>query len=219
MPKIPLPPVTLAFAAGLSVGLALVQLAARFRRPDKINAARGRLWNIVGESFSGALILTGDQLDLYELLFQAGPITALVLAKKTGWSERFLLEWLSQSAAAGILTYNETSDEFAIKEEYAQLLRDPSKAEESMVGLFTMSNALVGRASALTKAIQTGVGVDYDFGDDVTGGIDRKNWNYFHNKFSDEVLAKTTIPSTGRSLLAMLEEGIAVADVGCGYVY
>ena len=85
------------------------------------------------------------------------------------------------------------------------------------MGVFTVSSALQTRASATARAITTGIGVDYDHrGDDLIVGIDRKNWNYFQYKFIDEVIAPIKIPSTGRSLIELLEQGTAVADIGCG---
>lgn len=213
-----------AFAAGVALGVSAVgvtRLRRRRRRDDAAvspeeRAARARLWRIVGESFTGALIVTGDELDLYEILHDAGPVTPAALANDTGWSERWLLEWLSQMTAAGICAYREQTNEFRLKTEYAKLLRDPDKSRDSLVGLFAMSNALQTRTGATAQAIKTGIGVDYDFGEDVITAMDRKNRNYFEYKFFDEILDGTRIPSTGRSLVESLEEGIAVADIGCG---
>ena len=209
-------PIVLAFVAGVTLGTAAPKLSKWFRSLNKLDQARARLYGIVGEGFTGALILTGDKLGLYEILYQTGPVTPESLARKTGWSERWLLEWLSQSAAAGICSYSPKTNEFHLKSEYARLLRDPMKSKDSVVGLFTVTNALQSRSSDAARAITTGIGVDYDHGDDIIVGMDRQMWNYFQNKFIDETILPIKIPSTGKSLTELLENGIAVADVGCG---
>mmetsp|Transcript_11685 Transcript_11685/g.22391 ORF Transcript_11685/g.22391 Transcript_11685/m.22391 type:complete len:398 (+) Transcript_11685:68-1261(+) len=209
-------PTVLAFVAGVTLGVGAAKLSKLIRSPNKLDRARKRLYGIVGEGFTGALILTGDKLGLYEILYQTGSTTADSLARRTGWSERWLLEWLSQSAAAGICSYSPKTNEFHLKSEYASLLRDPMKSKDSVVGLFTVTNALQSRSSDTAQAIMTGIGVEYDHGDDIIVGMDRQNWNYFQNKFIDEILLPTKIPSTGKPLAELLEKGSAVADVGCG---
>lgn len=207
----------MAFAAGVTLGAVASKSSTKWLRSfNKLDQARERLYRIVGEGFTGALILTGDKLGLYEILYQTGPTTAESLARRTGWSERWLLEWMSQMSAVGICSYSPTTNEFHLKSEYASLLRDPMKSNDSVVGLFTVTNTLQSRSSQTAEAIMTGIGVDYDHGEDVIVGMDRQNWNYFQNQFIDETIVPAKIPSTGRPLTELLECGIAVADVGCG---
>lgn len=74
----------------------------------------------------------------------------------------------------------------------------------------------MNRADSVVRAIRTGMGVDYDFGDDGIEAIDRKNFNWFRDHLVNDLLSKVIIPSTQQSLVNVLELGINVADIGCG---
>lgn len=114
---------------------------------------------------------------------------------------------------------NKNNPCFSLKPEYAKLLRGPEQEANSIAGMFQFLSALVSREDEVVQAVQTGRGIDYDFGKegkDIGAALDRKNGNYFHNKLVDD-LSKIRMPRTGVSLLQKLEDGINVADVGCGF--
>lgn len=168
-------------------------------------------------SFTGALIHAGDSIELYDHLEAMGrPVTAKEFAEATGWSERWLQEFLAQAAGAGICTFRD--GKFAMKPEYAPLLCNPAKSPCSLAGLFEMLLPLVKRAeSVVGQAIKSGKGVDYDFGNaQIIRGIDRKNRNWFRDYLVKDALEDVKLPVTGELLVAMLKRGVNIADIGCG---
>ena len=204
-----------AFLAGAAAGAAAL---AYFTAPKKIDAgtkAEKHLTKIVEYSFTAGLIRVGDELKLYDALWNSGPSTAAELAHKMECSERWLTEILSQATAAGICVY--FFGKFCLKPEYAHLLRDPANSDKSMQGLFQLVPCLLSRTDGVVKAVKTGRGFDYDFGQDVTAAIDRKNYNYFQNHMMEDILGPVKAPKTSKSLVEMLEKGIQVADIGCGF--
>lgn len=215
----------LAFAAGTAVGS--IALHVLRQRRDKgtssLEKARAHLWKIVEYSFTGALLYSGDKIRLYDTLTDTGPITAEELADYTGYSERWLFEFLAQATAAGICEYKH--DKFQLKLEYSLLLQSPERSRDSLAGLVQMLHALVSRANATAQSIQTGIGVDYDYihdnpqqgKNDAIQGIDRKNRNWFQHHLVKEVIERVTVPATKEPIVQMLERGGAnVADLGCG---
>ena len=207
--------VAVAFVAGAAVGAYALARMTKKEKADPAKKAQDHLVKIAEYSMTGGLIRVCDKLDLYDALWQSGPSTAAELAQKLKCSERWLTEILSQATAAGICVY--FFGKFCLKPEYAHLLRDPKDSPRSMVGLFDMVSCLLSRSDTTVESIKTGIGKNYDFGDDVTAAIDRKNSNWFYNKLEDEILKVAKTPKMTKSLVELLEEGIQVADVGCGY--
>ena len=207
--------VVLAFVAGVATGSYVWARMTSTKKVDPAQKAADHLLKIAEYSLTGGLIRVCDKLELYEALWQSGPSTAAELAQKMNCSERWLTEILSQATAAGICVY--FFGKFCLKPEYAHLLRDPKESPRSMQGLFDMIPCLLSRTDATVESIKSGLGKDYDFGDDITAAIDRKNSNWFYNKLEDEILKMVKAPKTEKTLVELLEAGIQVADVGCGY--
>jgi 2-polyprenyl-3-methyl-5-hydroxy-6-metoxy-1,4-benzoquinol methylase len=169
-------------------------------------------------SLSSTMIRVADKLDLFEILYQHGPITCKDLASLTNYNERWLLEILLQLTAQEVFDYNPKAQQFALRSEYAPLLRSPTQEKKSIIGTFQFLSALIPRGEATVEACKTGQGIDYDHGVECIGdALDRKNGNYFRYLLVDDVLSTITIPSTGESLIDKLNSGIDVADIGCGF--
>jgi hypothetical protein len=67
------------------------------------------LEQVVGDlaGYSGALMgYLGDRLGLYKALAEAGPLTSVELAARTGTAERYVRDWLVNQAAGGYVTYD-----------------------------------------------------------------------------------------------------------------
>ena len=68
----------------------------------KLNAFLGKMIGDMGAAASGALVLIGDRLGLYQAIRDAGSVTSGQLAERTGTSERYVREWLAAQAASGL---------------------------------------------------------------------------------------------------------------------
>jgi len=204
-----------AFTAGAAAGSIALAYMSRTKKVDPARKAEAHLLKVAEYQMTGGLIRVCDKLKLYDALWQSGPSTAAELAQKMKCSERWLTEILSQATAAGICVY--FFGKFCLKPEYAHLLRDPKESPRSMQGVFDMASYLVSRTDATVESVKSGVGKYYDFGEDITAAIDRKNSNWFHNKLEEEILKAVKTPKMAKSLVELLEDGIQVADIGCGY--
>ena len=240
----------IAFVAGTVAGAFLVSRRQQSRRPRRHDCtAEEHLWQIVAHSFTAALLNVGDKLRIYDVLWKKGPMTAQQLAASSSssshnrWSERFVKEFLCQMTAAGICRYSEHNQTFSLPVEYAELLcsqRDDETvfSKLSIAGMFPYLLALLKRSEAVVvRGIETGIGVDYDWTNDIDGDntrssnnnnnsegiiqreMDRKNRPWYEAHLLKEIIETILVPSyekSKRSLVDLLEQGVNAAYVGCG---
>ena len=177
---------------------------------DKAAQFARRTGQQVAAAMNVNLSYLGDQLGLYKTLHQVGPVTSEQFAKHTGFHERWLREWLRHQACNEQVEYDPTSDAFSLSNEAAAVLCD----EDSplyFAGGFTAFAATRVVTEKLPEIFKTGIGFSYDdHGSTCACGVERMN-NYVP-RFA---LVQEILPEIS-GLNELLEEGIEVADVGCG---
>jgi SAM-dependent methyltransferase len=157
-----------------------------------------------------ALAFIGDELKLWKDLHARGAATSQELADRTGLAERPLREWLSAMASAGYLHYEPTTRRFELPAEHA-----PALAQEGgpvfFGGVHQEFVALLRPIDRVIDSFRTGKGVPQSaYPEAVFDGMDRFTAGWFEN-----ALLPVWIPGID-GLQGRLEEGIDVADVGCG---
>lgn len=167
---------------------------------------------VTGASLTG-MIYIGDRVGLFKALAGAGPLSVTETARKAGLQERYVREWLSAMAAAGVVTYDADSERFTFPEEHAAILADEN-SPSFLGGFFQTAPAMLTVAPRVADAFAKGGGVPFsDYGGDLVAGIDRSNRAQFQYH-----LVKRWLP-TIPEVIARLETGARVADVGCGSGY
>ncbi len=75
---------------------------------DKTKRERfiGQLMDYVTGAALSGLVYIGDRVGLFKALAGAGPLSVAETARKAGLQERYVREWLSAMAAAGVVTYD-----------------------------------------------------------------------------------------------------------------
>ena len=152
------------------------------------------------------MIHMGDRLGLYTALRNQGAIRAADLATSTGLHERWLLEWLRNQAAAGILEHH-GEEHFALSAAGAAVLADPSNPFYS-AGFF---NALVPPTTLdrIAQAFSSGVGMSYEeHGTNCACTMKRM--------FAPGHALLPFFLGRVAGLVERLQAGIQVLDVGCG---
>lgn len=184
-------------------------LMDKAKREQFINQAMGY---VTGAAVSG-LIYIGDRVGLFKALAGAGPLSAAETARKAGLQERYVREWLSAMAAAGIVTYDADTERFTLPEEHAAVLADES-SRSFLGGFFQSTPAMLKVAPRVADAFVKGGGVPFsDYGPDLIAGIDRGNRTQYQYH-----LVKRWLPAMPQ-VVARLEAGARVADIGCGSGY
>jgi SAM-dependent methyltransferase len=177
----------------------------------RLHALLGLMINELGAAQNAALVVLGDELGLYSALFEGGPATSSELAGATGTHERYVREWASAQAASGFITYEPSTRRFSLSPEQAAVLGD----EDSLVNMVGGFQALVATYAGrprLRDAFRTGDGVCWtDQCSCLFCGTDR----FFRPGYRANLLSSWLPALDG--VVAKLERGARVADIGCGH--
>jgi SAM-dependent methyltransferase len=178
---------------------------------DKLFAFMGQAVTDMAATISIALAMIGDKLGLYKAMAGAGPLTSAALAERTGTSERYVREWLSNQAAGGYVEYDPAAKTFELPDEQAMALADES-SPVFLGGAFDVIAACWAAEEKITEAFQSGKGVGWhEQHPRLFGGTER-----FFRPGYRAYLTSSWIPALD-GVEAKLTKGASVADVGCGH--
>jgi SAM-dependent methyltransferase len=165
----------------------------------------------VGATLNTALVVMGDRLGLYRALAGAGPLTPGELAQRTGTAERYVREWLNAQAAGAYVEYDPDSGRYSLPPEHAAALTDES-CPAYLPGLFQTALGSVLDSPGITEAAKTGEGFGWHaHGQDVFDGCER----FFRPGYNAHLVTEWLPALDG--VVAKLQRGAVVADVGCGH--
>jgi len=168
-----------------------------------------RVFDQVSGFVVSGMIYLGNKLGLYKALDGAGAMTSAALAAKTGLHERWLREWLQGQASAGLLEYDGHGG-FRLSDIGALVLSNENSPAFS-AGLFIGLPAQIGVLDQLCDSFRTGIGLPYDaFGCEGARGVDGGFAPWFRS-----MLVPIALPQLD-GVVAKLEAGALVADIGCG---
>jgi SAM-dependent methyltransferase len=166
--------------------------------------------NDVGALLGGALVVIGDKLGLYRAMAGAGGVTPAELATRTGTTERYVREWLSNQAARGYVSYDGTG-RFCLPDEHAIPLTDET-SPACVIGAFEIAVGAVYATDTIAERFRTGGGFPWgDHDEHVLGGCER----FFRPGYLNHLVG-SWIPALD-GVQAKLTAGADVADVGCGH--
>src|SRR5579862_921602 len=165
----------------------------------------------VGATLNAALVVMGDKLGLYRALADGGALSPSELAQRTGTAERYVREWLNAQAAGGFVSYDPASGLYALPPEQTVALTDES-SPAYLPGFFQIALGSVLDSPRITEASKTGAGIRcHDHVSDVHEGCER----FFRPGYNAN-LVSSWLPALD-GVVAKLEAGATVADVGCGH--
>jgi ubiquinone/menaquinone biosynthesis C-methylase UbiE len=182
----------------------------------KLKDFMGKVVNDLGATESTVLVIIGDKLGLYKAMADSKPVTPAELASRTGTTERYVREWLSNQAAGGYISYNPNTAKYTLPPEQAMALANENCPVFSLGG-FQATMAFFRDEPKITEAFRTGKGVDWGNHDpNLYEGTERfYKPNYIAN------IVSSWIPSLdGGKVEEKLKRGgsgTKIADVGCGH--
>src|SRR3954466_3042415 len=86
---------------------------------QKLHDFMGKVINDLGATESTVLVIIGDKLGLYKAMADSKPVTPAELASRTGTTERYIREWLSNQAAGGYISYDPNTAKYTLLPEQA----------------------------------------------------------------------------------------------------
>ncbi|MDF9618147.1 class I SAM-dependent methyltransferase [Pseudomonas entomophila] len=169
----------------------------------------GRLVGDMGAAATLANVVLGDELGLYRAMADSLPVTPEVLAERTGCQPRLVREWLNGQAAAGYVEHRNGS--FTLPEEQALALAlEDSPAY--MAGGAAVLAALFHDKDKLVAAMRGDGGLAWgDHHPCMFSGTER----FFRPGYRTFLVADWLPALDG--VVAKLQAGAQVADVGCGH--
>ena len=177
--------------------------------PDELKRFSFSVWSYKQGEMVSLMIHIGDRLGLYKAMDGAGPLSPAELAVRTGLQERWLLEWLRGQAAARLLDYHD-GDKFELNPVGAAVLADEDGSLAFAAGAFSGQTA-PETVDKLVDAFRTGVGLSYEeLGPNAAHRTER-----MLGPWVKQALVPQIIPALD-GVVAKLESGAVVADVGCG---
>jgi 2-polyprenyl-3-methyl-5-hydroxy-6-metoxy-1,4-benzoquinol methylase len=178
---------------------------------DKLQQFVFRAVGEVGATLNAALVVMGDKLGLYRALAAGGAMSPADLAGRTGTAERYIREWLNAQAAGGFVDYDPDSGRYTLPPEQAVALTDPD-SPAYLPGFFQVALGSVLDSPRITEAARSGAGLGWhEHGDDVYEGCER----FFRPGYNANLISGWLPALDG--VVAKLERGALVADVGCGH--
>ena len=178
---------------------------------DKLMALVFRSVDEVGATLNAALVVMGDKLGYYRAMAASGPTTPRRLADATGTAEPYAREWLNAQAAGAFVEYNPATAEYTLPPEQVVALTDES-SPAYLPGLFQIALGTVQDSSAIIEAARTGGGLGWDeHNHHVHEGCER----FFRPSYNAHLVADWLPALDG--VVAKLESGARVADIGCGF--
>ncbi|HMO30144.1 class I SAM-dependent methyltransferase [Enterovirga sp.] len=181
--------------------------------PDqqKLDAFLGKMVGDLGAVATGALVVLGDRLGLFEAMRGGAEVGAADLAARTGTQERLVREWLAAQAAAGYVDYDESSDRFHLNPEQEQVFAN-ADSPAFMLGAFEVLSSMWIDEGKIGAAFVDGKGVGWH---ERSACLFRGTERFFRPSYNAHLI-QTWLPAL-EGVVEKLERGAEVADVGCGY--
>jgi 2-polyprenyl-3-methyl-5-hydroxy-6-metoxy-1,4-benzoquinol methylase len=165
----------------------------------------------VGAAFAGLSTSIGGRLGLYTAMAGAGPLTSAELAAKTELNERYVREWLGAQVAGEYVDFDPDTQTYLLPDEHAAVLADPSSPMYA-IGSFFMIKALYATEDALVEAFRTGEGIGWE---QHQPALFEGVASFFRSGYAASLVPQWLPALPG--VVAKLECGARVADVGCGH--
>lgn len=168
-----------------------------------------RFTDLAAGAATVGVLAVADRSGLLSALAEAGWTTSAGLADDR-FDARYVEEILSALTSAGVVEHDQETGRFRLPPEIAACLSDPT-SPYLMAGWLDLLPAVMGSIDTLAASAVAGGGAPLSsFDDRVVVGIDRSN-----SPALRILLTRRWLPLLPE-LVARLERGIRVADIGCG---
>jgi hypothetical protein len=179
--------------------------------PTKLEAFVTRAIGDLSVGYTGVMVSLGTKLGLYKAMAGAGPLSAREVAQRAGCAERYVREWLNAQAAGGYVGYHAISDTYELSPEQAMVLADED-SPYYVPPAWNVPAAMWADEDKSLAAFRTGRGVAWGERD---GRLACGVAAFYRNGYKASLVPQWLPALDG--VVAQLEAGIAVADVGCGH--
>lgn len=161
--------------------------------------------------YAGVMVSLGHKLGLYAAMHGAGPLTAGEVARRAGCHERYVREWLHAQVAGRYVDYDAVSGSFELTPEQALVFADADSPTFMPLAWQVPASMWFDEDKSLA-AFRSGEGVPW-------GAHDKRLFcgsaSFYRNTYRSNLL-QNWLPALD-GVVARLESGAKIADVGCGH--
>ena len=176
---------------------------------ERSEAFAERLGGMLNEAGLALMTSIGHRTRLFDTLAEAGPSTSAELGGASGLHERYVREWLGAMTTARVVDLDPESGRYALPAEHAAWLTRAATPDN--IAVSAQYVAVLGAVEDdVVRAFREGGGVPYE------------RFDRFHEAMAEES-AQTVVAGLVDHILPLapglaerLEQGIRVADLGCG---
>jgi 2-polyprenyl-3-methyl-5-hydroxy-6-metoxy-1,4-benzoquinol methylase len=177
---------------------------------DKLNALIGKMLGDLGGAFSVPTAGIGFRLGLFDALHRDGPATVSELAKRTSLTERSVREWALAQASNGYISFDRKNERFSLTPEQAMVFA-VKDSPVYLEGAFELAAAMVEGRPKVEAAFKHGKGVAWG---ESSGCLFCAVGSFFRPGYVNSIV-QSWLPAL-EGMPKKLEQGIKVADIGCG---
>jgi 2-polyprenyl-3-methyl-5-hydroxy-6-metoxy-1,4-benzoquinol methylase len=175
----------------------------------KVDAFTQAMTGILNGGTLALMISIGHQTGLFEVLATLPPSTSAQIAAAASLNERYVREWLNTMATGKIVTYTPESQTYALPAEHATVLTKAA-GPGNMATFARMIPMLSAVEPGIIDSFRHGGGVFYDQFQDFMA-----LWAGVNEQTFERTLVPKVIPLMP-AVMAALNAGIDVLDIGCG---
>jgi len=177
--------------------------------PAKLKEKQQIIGGYTNGLLQSAVIWVGTEVGLFAAMTDGAPRTAESLATQLNVHPRFVTEWLRAAAGGRLLEYD-GEDAFHLSLEVASLLADDSNLA-SAKWFFVDLPHRVSLWEKVPESFRTGIGMGWEERGERSVTMMESGFRTWY----EQVLVQRALPTVD-GLVAQLEAGIRVADLGCG---
>jgi SAM-dependent methyltransferase len=175
----------------------------------KAEAFAGQVVGLLNGASLTFMISIGHRTGLFDNLATMGAATSEEIAAKAGLNGRYVREWLGAMTTGRIVEYDAASKRYHLPPEHAASLTRAA-GPGNLAGFAEFFSEIGQVETPVVEAFQRGGGVPYSRYPRFQELMRQESAQVF-----DATLLDVTLPLVD-GLVARLEQGIDVADVGCG---
>jgi SAM-dependent methyltransferase len=175
----------------------------------RAEAFGGRMMEILNGAALALMSSIGHRTGLFDVMSRLAPSDSYGIAAEAGLDERYVREWLGAMVTGGIVEYNPSRNTYALPAEHAACLTRDARPN-NLATTCQWIPVLGDVEDEIIACFERGGGVPYSA------------YERFHAVMAEEsdqtvvaVLIEAILPAVP-GLVAALERGIDVLDVGCG---
>lgn len=175
----------------------------------KLHEFMGKLVSDLSGAAMIASMVVGEELGLYRAMASSDPLTADELARRTGCNARLVREWLNAQAAAGYVEY--ADGRYRLPAEQALALAVEDSPVYVAGGATVLASLFLDKDKQVAAMRGDGAISWGEHHASMFSGVEK----FFRPGYKANLVA-TWLPAL-EGVVAKLERGAKVADVGCGH--